>query len=61
MGYITLNKKNFFHNLDQFSQVCGAKSKVCIALKDNAYSHGTEQVALMAREYGIEHVFVRTL
>lgn len=61
MGYITLNKSNFFHNLDQFSKVCGGKSKVCIALKDNAYSHGIEQVALMAKEYGVEHVFVRTL
>lgn len=61
MGYITLNKKNFFHNLNQFSKICGDKSKVCIALKDNAYSHGTEQIASMAREYGIEHVFVRTL
>jgi len=61
MGYIKLNQKAFFHNLDYFSQSCGSKDKVAIALKDNAYGHGTEQIALMASKYGIKHVFVRDL
>ena len=61
MGYIKLNKKAFFHNLDYFSKACGSKNKVAIALKDNAYGHGIEQVASMASEYGIKHVFVRDL
>ncbi|MCD4757813.1 MAG: alanine racemase [Arcobacteraceae bacterium] len=61
MGYIKLNQKAFFHNLDYFSQSCGSKDKVAIALKDNAYGHGIEQIASMASKYGIKHVFVRDL
>lgn len=61
MGYIKLHKQNLFHNLEYFSKICGSRDKVCIALKDNAYSHGITQVAQMAAEFGIKHVFVRTL
>ena len=61
MGYIKLNKQSFFNNLDYFSKICGSKDKISIALKDNAYSHGIEEVSTMCQEYGIKHVFVRTL
>lgn len=61
MGYIKLSQKAFFHNLDYFANVCGAKDKVAIALKDNAYGHGIEQIASLAASYGIKHVFVRDL
>jgi alanine racemase len=60
LGYIKLNKQSFFHNLDYFSKIC-TKEKLSIALKDNAYGHGIEQVATMCQEYGIKHVFVRDL
>jgi len=60
MGYIKLDKKAFFNNLDYFSTLC-SKEKLCIALKDNAYGHGIEQIASMCYEYGIKHVFVRDL
>ncbi len=60
MGYISLNKNNFFNNLDFYSKVC-TKDKVAIALKDNAYGHGTLEVAKMCSEYGIKHVFVRDM
>ncbi|MEA3497675.1 MAG: alanine racemase [Campylobacterota bacterium] len=61
MGYIKLNKQSFFHNLDYFSSKCGGKDKLSIALKDNAYGHGIEQIASMCSEYGIKNVFVRDL
>jgi alanine racemase len=61
MGYIKLNQKAFFHNLDFFSKSCGSKDKVAIALKDNAYGHGIEQIASMASAFGIKNVFVRDL
>ena len=61
MGYIKLNKQSFFHNLDYFSAKCGTKEKLAIALKDNAYGHGIEQISLMCQEYGIKNVFVRNL
>ena len=60
MGYISLNKNNFFNNLDFFSSIC-TKDKLAIALKDNAYGHGTLEVAKMCNEYGIKHVFVRDM
>ncbi len=60
MGYIKLNKSAFFHNLDYFSSIC-TKDKLSIALKDNAYGHGTFEVASMCQEYGIKHVFVRDM
>ena len=29
-------------------------------LKDNAYGHGLEQIATLAREFGVRDVFVKT-
>ena len=60
MGYIELNKNNFFHNLDYFSKLC-SKKKLSIALKDNAYGHGIKEIATLASQYGIKNVFVRTI
>jgi len=61
MSIIKLSKSSFFHNLDYFSKVCGDKKKIAIALKDNAYGHGIEQIAQLANQYGIKHVFVKNL
>jgi len=61
MGYIKLNKKAFFHNLDYFSSICNGKEKISLALKDNAYGHGILEIASLAKEYGIEDVFVRDI
>lgn len=58
MAEIILDKLSFFHNLDFYSSAIG-KDKLCLALKDNAYGHGIEQVSLMAIEYGIKHCFVK--
>ena len=60
MGYIELNKKSFFNNLDYFSNICG-REKLSIALKDNAYGHGILEVASMCKEYGVEHTFVKNI
>ncbi|MEA3314447.1 MAG: alanine racemase, partial [Campylobacterota bacterium] len=60
MGYIKLNKKAFFNNLDYFSKICG-KNKLSIALKDNAYGHGIIEIASMIKEYGVEHIFVKNI
>ena len=60
MGYITLNKKHFFHNLDAISQQTNAKEKIAIVLKDNAYGHGLIEMATLSQEYGVAHAVVRT-
>jgi len=60
MAFITLNKNNFFNNLDIISKRSKAKDKIALVLKDNAYGHGLLEVASMAREYGIKKAVVRT-
>ena len=59
MAYITLNKNNFFNNLDIITNKTKSKDKVAIVLKDNAYGHGLLEVASMAKEYGIKKAVVR--
>jgi len=61
MGYINLNKQNFFSNIDYCTNILGNKNKICIALKDNAYGHGLEQIAQLSASYGIKHCMVRDL
>ena len=61
MAYITLNKKNFFHNLDIIAKKTKSKDKIALVLKDNAYGHGLLEVALMAQEYGIKRAVVQHL
>ena len=60
MAYITLNKNNFFNNLDIISKRSKAKDKIALVLKDNAYGHGLLEVASMAKEYGIKRAVVQT-
>jgi len=60
MAYITLNKNHFFYNLDIISKLTCGKDKIALVLKDNAYGHGLEEVATMAKEYGITKVIVRS-
>lgn len=60
MAYITLNKKNFFNNLDIISKRTKAKDKIALVLKDNAYGHGLLEVASLAKEYGIKKAVVQT-
>ncbi len=58
MAYIVLCKENFYHNLDQLTLKAGAKHKIAVVLKDNAYGHGLEEMAQMAAEYGIKEAVV---
>ncbi len=58
MAYIKLNRENFYYNLKQIAKKTGSKEKIAIVLKDNAYGHGLEQIAYMARDFGIRHAVV---
>ncbi|WP_297484696.1 alanine racemase [Sulfurimonas sp.] len=60
MAFITLNKTNFFNNLDIITQLTCTKDKIALVLKDNAYGHGLLEVAAMAVEYGITKAVVRS-
>ena len=59
MAYITLNKNNFFNNLNIIANRTKGKDKIALVLKDNAYGHGLVEIAQMAQEYGITKAIVR--
>ena len=59
MAYITINRENFYHNLNQIALKTGSKEKIAIVLKDNAYGHGLEIIAKLAAEYGLTQAVVR--
>ncbi len=60
MAYITLNKNNFFNNLDIIASRTKGKDKIAIVLKDNAYGHGLLEMASLSYEYGVKKAVVRT-
>lgn len=60
MAFITLNKNNFFYNLDIIASKTKSKDKIAVVLKDNAYGHGLCEMAGLAREYGISKTVVRS-
>jgi len=60
MAFITLNKNNFFYNLEQIEHRSGSREKIALVLKDNAYGHGLCEIAKLAQEYGIVKAVVRT-
>ena len=59
MAFITINRQNFYHNLNQIALKTGSVEKIAIVLKDNAYGHGLELMAKLASEFGIKHAVVR--
>jgi len=60
MAYITLNKQNFFHNLNIILSKTKSKDKIAIVLKDNAYGHGLVEIASLSKEYGLTKAIVQT-
>ncbi|RLA76546.1 MAG: alanine racemase [Epsilonproteobacteria bacterium] len=60
MAFITLNKDNFFYNLNQIALKIGSVDKIALVLKDNAYGHGLQETAGLAHEFGICHAVVRS-
>lgn len=60
MSLITLNKNNFFYNLDLIKSKTKSIEKIALVLKDNAYGHGICEMAKLAKEYGITKAVVRS-
>ena len=61
MAFITINRQNFHHNLNLIALKTGSIDKIAIVLKDNAYGHGLEIMAKLAKEFGIKHAIVKNL
>ena len=60
MAHITLNKENFFHNLNYLTKKLGSKDKLAVVLKDNAYGHGLQEMAKLSQEFGIKKAVVKS-
>lgn len=63
MSEILLDSQAFFHNLTYISKYLHTHStstKLALVLKDNAYGHGLREIASLAREFGVQDVFVKT-
>ncbi|WP_294892022.1 alanine racemase, partial [Sulfuricurvum sp. MLSB] len=50
MGSITLSREALIHNLDIIAHQVGAKDKIAVVLKDNAYGHGAVLIAQACAE-----------
>jgi len=61
MAFITINRQNFYHNLNLIALKTGSIDKIAIVLKDNAYGHGLELIADLSKEFGIKHAIVKNL
>ncbi|MBU1989243.1 alanine racemase [bacterium] len=59
MAYITLNKNNFFNNLDIIARFTKSVDKIALVLKDNAYGHGLVEMASLASAYGVKKAVVQ--
>lgn len=63
MSEILLDSQAFFHNLTLISRhlsLHSTSTKLALVLKDNAYGHGLREIATLAREFGVQDVFVKT-
>jgi alanine racemase len=60
MSKITINKQNYYHNLEILVKKAGGKHKLMAVIKDNAYGHGLEIMAKLASEFGIKKAAVKT-
>jgi alanine racemase len=61
MAFITINRQNFHHNLNQIALKTGSVDKIAIVLKDNAYGHGLKLIANLSKEFGVKHAIVKNL
>ncbi len=59
MAFIKIDRKKYIHNLNLISKRLKKKKLLMVVLKDNAYGHGIEIVAKMAKEEGIEEAVVK--
>jgi len=59
MSKITINKQNYYHNLEILANKAGGKHKLMAVIKDNAYGHGLVIMAELASKFGITKAAVK--
>lgn len=61
MAFLKIDKNSLINNLECIASRAKDKNKVAVVLKDNAYGHGIDVVALTARARGIKHCVVKNI
>jgi len=59
MSFIQISKQNYFYNLEKILEKVENIEQIAVVLKDNAYGHGIENMAKLAKEFGITRAVVR--
>lgn len=59
MAELLISSQAFKHNLNLISTHLAPQQIPALVLKDNAYGHGLKEMATLAKENGIESVFVK--
>jgi len=59
MSFINISKDNYFYNLSKIRERVSDVDQIAVVLKDNAYGHGIEIMAKLAKEFGIKRAVVR--
>jgi len=59
MSFINISKDNYFFNLSKIAERVENIDQIAVVLKDNAYGHGLETMAKLAKEFGIKRAVVR--
>jgi len=61
VSYITISKDNYFYNLQKIRDKVEDIEQIAVVLKDNAYGHGLNIIANLAKEFGIQRAVVRSV
>ena len=51
LAYIELSTQNLIHNIKQFRNLVKTGTKICVAIKGNAYGHGQNEIAKILEPY----------
>lgn len=61
LAYLEISKNALLHNLEMIQNQIKDSQKVAIVLKDNAYGHGLDIVAPIAKSAKVKHCVVRDI
>ncbi len=59
--WVEINKKALQNNINQFQELIGKKAKLMAVVKANAYGHGSNEVAKIATESGVDYLGVDSI
>jgi alanine racemase len=61
LTWVEISKANVNHNIKCFKEIVGPERILCVALKANAYGHGSKEIAPIMVEAGADWIGVNSL